>query len=319
MNKDSKQAYLRGLSPPARKLMVAAMGRPRAKPPKPDDLAGWGAIQQEAEDRALPACERALARFKPDLSERDFAGMTGIVIEPSERDHAAPPLLFIHGGGYVSHSARSSLFASVPLATDLGRTVISLDYPLAPVSRFTSTVPATAEALSCLLDEYPGASLAGDSAGGGLAVAACNRLLRERSGTFASMVLISPWTDLGNRGDSRLTQREHDPLLSYSPGLVDCAAAYAPEAVDDPDASPVLADYDRNFPPTLLICGTREILLSDSVRFARRLTEAEVRVVLDIHDGLHHSFPVVTPDTEEARRARATIRNFLDRLEGGHI
>jgi len=316
VNRDSEQAYLDGLSPAARELMEAALGQSRPAPPAPDDYDGWKRLQEDVELRCQPACERALARYKPAISERTFASTVGLVIQPSETLHEAP-LLFIHGGGYVYHSARSSLYASVPLAAELKRTVISLDYTLAPASRVETTVTATAQALSSLLEEFPNAALSGDSAGGGLALAAFNRLVRERSQTVSALVLISPWTDLGDRGDSRLTLCDHDPLLTFHPGLVDCAATYAPGAADHEDASPVLANYDQRFPATMIVCGTREILLSDSVRLARRLREAGVRVDLDIHDGLHHSFPVVTPDTEEAIRARTTIRNFLDSLHGG--
>jgi acetyl esterase/lipase len=224
--------------------------------------------------------------------------------------------VFLHGGGYTTFSARSSLFASVPLSAELRRTIIALDYPLAPDSRYDCTVPATERALASVLDEYPDAFLAGDSAGGGLALAACNRLLGDSQRQFSGLVLISPWTDLGDRGDSRLTQREHDPLLHYDPTLAACALAYAPGADTDPEASPVFAHYDSRFPPTLIVSGTRDILLSDSIRLYRRLHEAGVRVALDLHDGLYHSFPIVTPETPEAHRARVTINAFIKNVCG---
>jgi len=316
VNPDSERAWLATLSPEARQVMEEALARPRAVPPPADDHAAWVRLQAEVEARSRPVCERTLARFAPTLVEREFAGMPALSIQPQQTDQGRAPLLFLHGGGYTTFSARSSLFASVPLAAELRREVIALDYPLAPGATVTTTVPAASRALAGVLTEYPGAALAGDSAGGGLAVAVCNHLLQDSDLRPSSLLLISPWTDLGERGDSRLTLRDHDPVLQWEPGLAACAAAYAAGAVDDPAASPVLADYDAGFPPTLIVCGSREILLSDSLRLYRRLQEAGAAAVLDLHDGLHHSFPVVTPLAPEARQARATMREFLDRYPG---
>jgi acetyl esterase/lipase len=321
VNEASLQAFLAGLSPEARTVLEPALSHVVPPPPAADDLAGWRRLQSDIEERSRPACEQALGEFAATVEERKYAGLPALWIRPAE-SLIERPALFLHGGGYTGFSARSSLFASLPLAAGLSRPLLAFDYPLAPASTCDATVPATAAALAAALSEYPGAPLVGDSAGGGLALATTLRLLREGQGAPSSLVLISPWTDLGERGDSRLTLRDHDPILAWDPHLAACAASYAPGVADHPDASPVMADYGADFPPTLVLCGSREILLSDAVRLYRKLADAGVRARLDIYEGLHHSFPVITPRAPEARRARAAICRFLAEIptadEPGH-
>ncbi|MEE4217810.1 MAG: alpha/beta hydrolase [Xanthomonadales bacterium] len=316
MNEAEKTDFLSRLSQAARDQLDPILAQPPADPPEPDDIPGWQRLQALVEERSKAACDLALDTFNPVIVERVYAGIPALEVYPAEADPDLAPLVYVHGGGYTTFSARSSLFASVPLAVDLERTLISLDYPLAPAAKFGTTVPAMAGALASLSETCPGAVLAGESAGGGLVLSAVNQLIKRDKQAFSSLVLISPWTDLADRGDSRLTQRNHDPLLRYEPALAACAEAYAPGKADAPEASPVLAEYDRSFPPTLILCGTREILLSDSVRLARRLRESQVQVELDVYDGLFHSFPIIAPLAPEAFQARISIKSFLNRVQG---
>lgn len=281
----------------------------------PDDLAGWQAIQADIEERAQPACQRAIDLHQPTLDERSFSGMGATLIHPGGDASNKSPVIFLHGGAYIGFSACSSLFASIPLAVKLQRRLIALDYPLAPASRFDRTVPTTAKAIAAAMGEFGPCSLVGDSAGGGLAVAAVNYLLQRdppnASALPTALVLVSPWTDLSPNGDSRTTLHEHDPLLDVD-HLGQCAETYAGEDLRNPMASPVYAEYSGSFPPTLIVCGSREILLSDAVRLHQHLDQAGVNSRLLVQDGLHHSFLTVTPNTPEARASKQRIARFLD-------
>lgn len=313
MREDSKAAYLAGLSAEARAIMEPVLKRRKsAESAGPDDVPGWQRIQSQLEQDARAACERAKEQFKPALAEQVIGGMNATLIGPACKTVDPRPVIFLHGGAYVGFSARSTLFASIPLADELARKLIALDYPLAPASRFAATVPATANAIAAVIHEFGRCFLFGDSAGGGLAVAATHHLLHHGLPAPSGLVLVSPWMDLGDRGDSRITLLDHDPLLDAA-HLAICAQAYTGGQLLHPMASPVYASYSHNFPATFIACGSREILLSDSLRLYQRLCEAGATVELDVHEGMHHSFPIVTPLTPEARMAKLKIKNFLDR------
>ena len=103
-----------------------------------------------------------------------------------------------------------------------------------------------------------------------------------------------------------------DPILQYQSGLLACAEAYAPGAFDDPAASPVLATYDDSFPPNLIQCGSREVLLSDSTRLHRKLKAAGAASTLEVFDGMFHSFPILAAELPESKQAMRSIKAFLD-------
>ncbi len=313
MREDSKAAYLSGLSSVARATMEAALQNPApAAAAAPEDVSAWQEIQADIERRAQAACDRARELCVPGLEARRFGGMEATLIVPRSVEAEQPIVIFLHGGAYVGFSARVSLFASIPLADTLGRRLVALDYPLAPASRFEATVAATAAAISDVIEALGDCCIVGDSAGGGLALAATNQLLARDLPVPRALALISPWTDLSCSGDSHITLREHDPLLDAE-HLAICAKTYAGEALQHPLASPLFAAFTPDFPPTLILCGSREILLSDSLRLHQRLLAAGAEAELHVFDGLHHSFPTVTPNTPEAVTARQRIKSYLER------
>ncbi|GEM_PF-1807213 len=293
--------------------------------PAADDVSGWAALQAFVESRMAPRVDDAIAAHHVDIVEASFDDMPALRLRPAglqdnggpDPAHAPAPLVFLHGGGYTTYSARSSLPASLPLAAALGREVLSLDYTLAPTARVDETVPAVTRALQAILRKRGPFHLAGDSAGGGLAVAATLAMISAGGPRPESVSLFSPWLDLAGTGDSRETMAAHDPMLRWTGMLDRCAAAYAGDDPAGPAASPLNTDFQAGFkagfPATLIICGTREILLSDSLRLHHRLRAAGHRSVLRVFDGLYHSFPVVTPGIPEADEARAIVRDFIDR------
>lgn len=305
---------LAGLSPEAAAVIERLPPHSeRPAPPDPTDRAGWQALQADIEARTRPLCEAARKRSGADVSESRFGPLEAIMVTPRETPAFAKPAVFLHGGAYTGYSARSSLFASLPLADALQRPVIALDYPLAPAETFRTIVPRTAEALNAVGRELGAFVLIGDSAGGGLALSACRTAIERKLRTPERVVLLSPWTDLSDTGDSHRSVAGADPVLAYEPGLRVAAEAYAPGEIAHPDASPLLARYDSRFPPTLIQCGSREILLSDALRLHRRLLAACVPTQLDVHDGMFHSFVTVAPQSPEAAAARRIICRFIDR------
>lgn len=254
-------------------------------------------------------CAIALKQTGAEVQERFYAGMKALIITPPNARDAASAI-FLHGGAYTTFSARSSLFASAPMALALERPLISLDYPLAPQASFRTIVPATAAAIEAICAETPVAALIGDSAGGGLALAATQHALHTHKAAPPRLILISPWADLSANGDTHCTHAARDPILAYEPGLRVAAEAYASAELACPGASPINADFDPRFPPALILCGSEEILLSDALRLHQRLQSFGSELAL--HEGLFHSFVTIAPHAPESKAALAHIRRFID-------
>ena len=131
--------------------------------------------------------------------------------------------------------------------------------------------------------------LAGDSAGGNLALSLTLKLKEEKRLLPRGLVLMSPWTDLTSSGESHETRAQIDPVL-HAGYLAEMIRNYAPEEdLNNPFISPLFGNYE-GFPPVYIQVGENEILLDDSVMLYRKLLEANVSVKLDRFPGMWHVF-----------------------------
>jgi acetyl esterase/lipase len=200
--------------------------------------------------------------------------------------------LYFHGGVYVMGDA----FLAADLASQVGRRtdakVISVDYRLAPEYPYPAAVDDALAAYEALLDSGIAPSdvaFAGESAGGGLAIATLVNARDHGLPLPAAAFVMSPYADLTLAGSSMETRREVDPLLSRE-GL----EARIPDYTSGQDAglgliSPIFADLS-GLPPLIIQAGTHEVLLDDAVRLAQRAATADVELTLDITPGVPHVF-----------------------------
>jgi len=214
-------------------------------------------------------------------------------------------LLFLHGGGFEFGSVRSD----GELAARLGRAgrmrVLFLEYRLAPEHTFPAAIDDVLGAWRWLRsDQGLGAgsmSVAGDSAGGGLAVALLVALRDAGEALPAATVLMSPTVDLTSSGASMTDRVDQDPIST--PALLRQLAADYLAGADPrtPLASPLFASL-AGLPPLLIQVGTADLLLSDSERLAAAASAASVDVTLHIGEGLPHVYPLLlgTPEAAEA-------------------
>ncbi len=227
-------------------------------------------------------------------------------------------LVYVHGGGWATGSATSSFRTAAIFAAATGLEVVSVDYGLAPEQDFRGVTGQVVSVYRALLAAGHDASrigLFGDSAGGNIILGTTLRLRDDGLPLPAALVGLSPCTDLGAGGDSRLTLADADPGLDAAETLAAMRRAYAgKDAVAGmlhPWASPVRGDYGRPFPPTLIQGGTRELLLSDFVRQYQTMRAAGREVVLDLYEGMPHVFMSYLADAPEGKQAIATARDFL--------
>ena len=239
------------------------------------------------------------------LEPRSLGGVPALDVKVAGADGDGV-ILYLHGGGYVIGSARTGANLAAPLARRTGLQAVSLDYRLAPEAAFPAAVDDALAAYKELLEGGREIFVAGDSAGGGLALALVLAARREGLPLPAAVVVFSPWADLTLSGASMDTRGDFDPLFSraHMDAYVDhYLAGHDPK---DELASPLLADL-TGLPPLLIQVGSAEVLLDDSLGLAARAAEHEVDVSLDVVAGAPHvyQYNVGLMDEADAALTRA--------------
>ncbi|MEO8443847.1 MAG: alpha/beta hydrolase [Gammaproteobacteria bacterium] len=247
------------------------------------------------------------------LESVDAGGVPAVWVRTPEPVRKGKVLLYIHGGGFILGSAYTDLSLPLRIGPAAGLPVLSVDYRLAPEQPYPAAVNDVLAAYRWLLKQGFRArdvGVLGDSAGGDLALAL---VLATRSAGLpapGALVTLSPVTDLTGSGDTREMLKSADPILSGD-APARWAAYLGGHDPKDPLISPVFAEL-RGLPPLLIQVGTREVLLSDSVRLARRAREAGVDVTLDVWEGMWHVWQG-NPDVPEARAAADEVAAFFRR------
>ncbi len=223
-------------------------------------------------------------------------------------------ILYFHGGGFRlgSVSSHRELIARISEAS--GCRVLAINYRLAPEYRFPAPLEDALAAYGGMLEQGlspENIAFAGDSAGGNLVLTAMLGLRERGLPLPAAGVLMSPWTDLAATGESYVSRADADPI-HQRPMIAALAKNYLGEGSDpcDPLVSPFYADL-TGLPPLLVQVGDRETVLSDSTMFADSARAAGVDVDLQVWDGMIHVFQMFGKELPEARRAIASIAEFL--------
>lgn len=241
-------------------------------------------------------------------------GDVDVLESTTPRSSSTRVVLYLHGGAFVFGSVAGYSPLSSTLASLAGARGLSISYRLAPEDPFPSAIADTVVAYRALLDSgvSPGEiAIAGDSAGGGLAIA---MLVAARDSCLpmpAAAVLFSPWVDLALEGESMQTKALEDPWLTER-GL----RARADDYLDGADphtalASPIHADL-TGLPPLLVQVGSAEILLSDATRLAGRAGADGVHTRLEVWPNMIHVFQMFDFMLDEGRAALEAAGQFLD-------
>lgn len=201
-------------------------------------------------------------------------------------------ILYCHGGGYSTGSRLYARTLTTKLAMSTSMDVLCFDYRLAPEAPYPSAIEDVLKAWDYLMLLGYGARdviVAGDSAGGNLALCLGLKLKEQGRILPRGFVLMSPWTDLTSRGKSHVTRKEIDPVLDAE-YLERMIANYAQkEDLNNPFISPLFGDF-TGFPPVYIQAGDNEILLSDATRLHKKLISENVSARLDIFEGMWHVF-----------------------------
>ena len=225
-------------------------------------------------------------------------------------------ILQLHGGGYMG-AVRNAYYVFAGLYNEVshGCNVLTPDYRVAPEHPYPAALEDAVASYQWLLDKgYYGEQIivAGDSAGGGLAMALCMYLKDHHMPMPGGVVGMSPWTDLTASGESYETNYERDPLFGNTKDSLIYVNDYAGDH-DKMDCyiSPLFGDF-RGFPPMLIQVGSLEMLLSDSVSVAAKAREQGIRVRLSIYEGMFHVFQMAYLNIPESKKAWAEVGKFID-------
>lgn len=201
-------------------------------------------------------------------------------------------ILYCHGGGYSTGSSKYARTLTSKLASSTFMDVLCFDYRLAPEHPHPAALEDAMKAWNYLMLQGYGAGqviVAGDSAGGNLALALTLKLKDEQRLLPKGLVLLSPWTDLTSSGESFQSRAELDPVLNAE--YIDrMKLAYAQQLdLKDPLISPLWGDH-TGFPPVYIQVGENEILYSDAIRLQDRMLKEHVPVKLTHFPGMWHVF-----------------------------
>jgi len=206
------------------------------------------------------------------------------------------------------------------LYSELGRgmSVLTVDYRVAPEHPYPAALEDAITGYNWLLQagwQEHEIVVAGDSAGGGLALALCMYLKNQNRKLPAGLICMSPWTDLTQSGASYDFNYERDPLF----GNTRDSLIYSKDYIQDEDPtnpyiSPLYGNFS-GFPPMLIQVGSYEMLLSDSELVAEKAKRAGCKVRLSVYEGMFHIFQMAMLMIPESKHAWQEIGRFLDIME----
>ena len=230
---------------------------------------------------------------------------------PEAAPSAEGVVLYLHGGAYIAGSPATHRGLASHLALQCGQPVWVPDYRLAPEHAYPAALDDALACYQALLEqELDGSEItvAGDSAGGGLALALALKLRDEGLPLPGKLVTLSPWTDLSL--DGQHDENQADEIMLSWPGLDRGAQAYAGDRRTLPWVSPVYGDL-TGLPPLLVIVGSEEILLGDSERLTELARQCGQQVHLVVYEGLWHVFVAHAGALHAADDAIARISAFI--------
>lgn len=246
--------------------------------------------------------------------QRESASCAGFVAEWLIPDECTSGrvLLYLHGGAFVARSPDLYAAMVAPWCRALKARALMVDYRLAPEHPYPAGLDDCHAAYRWLLDQGVAPAdivIAGDSAGGNLALATLLRAKHDGTPLPSCAVLLSPFLDLTLSGDSMLANARLDPLFTLAFG-VGIRGFYAePFELSSPEVSPLFGHF-AGLPPLLLQVGSSEVLLDDATRAAAQARADGVDVELEIWEGLPHIFQTIT-DLPQAGTAAQNVLAFV--------
>lgn len=277
----------------------------------PETLEEWRAFIEPRDKSAEERAQALANRLNVEIVEDEIAGVSVYWVTPQSVAPELKDKLFvaIQGGAYMLNSGLASTTEASIIATQMQMPALAIDYRKAPEFPAPAARNDIVRVWSELLKTRPAENMVmgGSSAGGSLSLVVNQELNKDKIPTPAALYVGTPSVDMTMTGDSRFINEGLDHILGSWRGLTSAMVrAYVGELdLNDPVVSPINGSFE-NFPPVYLITGTRDLLLSDTVRLHRELRRAGVEADLNVYEGQSHADYAVafgTPESEEHYQA----------------
>jgi monoterpene epsilon-lactone hydrolase len=325
-------AMAQGLDVPARNLPVPTTVSPQiqkliAAPRRtgwdvlPKTGEEWQPIAEAGAAATLKALPGLIERMKVKVEKTDIDGVRAFTVTPERlapenRDRV---LIHMHGGCYVLSPGEAGLPEAVMMAGMGGFKVISVDYRMPPEAYFPAALDDGMVVYQHLLKTTAANNIAifGTSAGGALTLQMVLRAKQLGLPMPAAIAPGTPMSDVTKVGDSFHTNELVDNVLVSRNGFCDAGARVyaAGHDMSDPLLSPVYGDM-AGFPPAILTSGTRDLLLSNTVRVHRKLRRAGVEAVLQVFEGQSHAHYLRDDSAPETKEVFSEISSFFNKHMG---
>jgi acetyl esterase len=239
------------------------------------------------------------------------------IYEPRISDFSFPPIMFFHGGGFITCSVETHNFLPSFIAYNANAIVFSVDYRLAPEYKFPIGLEDCYEAILWIKEnnkkfniDFSKLMVCGDSSGGNFAAVVCLMARDRKEFEIVKQILIYPVTDLSGTVDKKSVEI-YTPTNEDRKKGVDYISLYTKSSdnLSNPYLSPLVAEDLTRLPPALFIQAECDSLLDDGLMYAQRLQDASVKVEYKIYKGMPHAFILRT--YEETFDALEYICNFI--------
>ena len=303
------------VSPEAQALIAQPLRKDWDRPPStPED---WRALAQAGAAAVAQNVPGMLERLHVKMESTTMDGVKVFVLTPDAMppEHLSRLLIHVHGGCYVLNPGEAALPEAVLMA-GFGRfKVIAVDYRMPPDAFFPAALDDAMTVWKATLKQADPKNMAifGASAGGAMTLEMVLRAKHEGLPLPAAIAPGTPMSDVTGAGDTFQTNALVDNVLVSPDGFCDAATRFYAQGHDlkDPMLSPVYGDM-HGFPPAILTTGTRDLLLSNTVRVHRKLRAAGVEAALQVFEGQSHAHYIRDDRTPETKEAFEEIAAFFD-------
>jgi monoterpene epsilon-lactone hydrolase len=311
-----------GTVSPELQALIGAPPRPGWNTP-PTTPEGWKALAEAGLAAARPNVGAMAARLQVTITPGSLGGVRIFTVTPASiaPANAGRLLVQIHGGCYVLNPAEAGLPEAILIAGLGGFKVIAVDYRMPPEAYFPAALDDAMTVWRALTatGDAKRMGLIGTSAGGALVLAMGLRAKQDNVPMPGAIASGTPMSDVTKTGDSFQTNAFVDNVLVSTDGFCDAAVRFYANGHDlaDPLLSPVCGDM-HGFPPTILTTGTRDLLLSNTVRVHRKLRALGIVSDLHVYEAQSHAQYGRDERIPETREAFGEIAAFFDKHLAGN-
>jgi monoterpene epsilon-lactone hydrolase len=281
----------------------------------------WKAMARQADEEEAKMIDSMKSQFHATVTEQKIDGVRVYDVKPDKiaEQNRRRLLVHVHGGAYVFSGGVAAASEAILMAHHGQIEVLSVDYRMPPDFPFPAALDDSVAVWKQVVKSHnpKNVGLFGTSAGGGLTLATVIKLKELGIALPGALMAGTPWADLTKTGDTYFTNEFVDNVLGTNDGLLDAAARLYAGSHDlkEPLLSPIYGDLSR-FPPTILISGTRDLFLSNTVRVHQKLLQSGVKAELLVFEGESHAQYEIATDAPESAAAFQEVGQFFDRNLG---